>query len=86
MGVGAGVEFVDMADIEQRVGNGAGVLTKAVALVGKFGDGDRKRDDILQLFQLAVEQGPTGPRAVVGNIQMIAARLGLKAAVSGRTG
>ena len=47
MGVGAGVEFVDVADIEQRVGNGAWVWTKAIALVGELGDGDRNRDRIL---------------------------------------
>ena len=86
MRVGAGVEFVDVANIEQWVGNGAWVFTKAIALVGEFRDGDRNRDGILQFFQLAVEQRPAGPRTIVGNIQVIAARLRPKAAVSGWAG
>ena len=52
--------------------------------VERLGDGDR--DDVLEFFQLADDQGAVRPRTGQRDVEVIAAALGQKSAAAARAG
>src|SRR5262245_30338864 len=62
------------------------IVTKAPALIGQDGRDDGKGDHLVQLLQLAGDQGARGPGTSERDVEVVASSLGGKAALSGRPG
>ena len=83
---GPRIDLVQVARAAEPIAGGAGEIGKVPALDYVDRMDDRDADGLLQAEEGAIEERPVRPGAGIGDVEMVAARLGLKAAFAGWAG